>query len=61
MARLQEERERAERDQQAALAEAIKGQATLRAEMAAMVQRVKVCLLFMSNEICHSTFEACLR
>lgn len=42
MARLQEERERAERDQQAALAEAIKGQATLRAEMAAMTQRVKV-------------------
>ena len=42
MARLQEERERAERDQQASLAEAVRGQATLRAEMAAMVQRIKV-------------------
>lgn len=41
-ARLQEERERAERDQQAAVAEAVKGQATLRAEMAAMTQRMKV-------------------
>jgi hypothetical protein len=42
VARLQEERERAERDQQAALAEAVKGQATLRAELAATLQRVKV-------------------
>ena len=42
MARLVEERERAERDQSAALAEAVKGQATLRAEMAAILQRAKV-------------------
>lgn len=42
MARLQEEREKAERDQQAALAEAVRGQASLRAELAATVQRVQV-------------------
>jgi hypothetical protein len=52
VAQMRDERERAERDQHAALAEAVKGQATLRAEMAAMLQRVKVrtvfvvCLLF---------------
>ena len=40
---LREERERAERDQQAALAEAVKGQAGLRAEMAALLQKEKVC------------------
>ncbi len=45
MARLVEERERAERDQSAALAEAVKGQATLRAEMAAILQRAKVNIL----------------
>lgn len=45
MARLVEERERAERDQSAALAEAVKGQATLRAEMAAILQRAKVSIL----------------
>jgi hypothetical protein len=50
VARLQEERERAERDQQAALAEAVKGQATLRAELAATLQRVKVSRL---NSYCH--------
>lgn len=41
-ARLQEEKERAERDQQAALAEAVKGQAQLRAELATTVQRQQV-------------------
>jgi hypothetical protein len=41
-ARLQEEQERAEREQQAALAEAVKGQAQLRAELASTVQRVQV-------------------
>jgi hypothetical protein len=40
--RLQEEQERAEREQQAALAEAVKGQAQLRAELASTVQRVQV-------------------
>ena len=46
VARLVEERERAERDQSAALAEAVKGQATLRAEMAAILQRAKVIIRF---------------
>ena len=45
VARLVEERERAERDQSAALAEAVKGQATLRAEMAAILQRAKVWII----------------
>jgi hypothetical protein len=57
VAQMRDERERAERDQQAALAEAVKGQATLRAEMAAMLQRVKVrtvvvCLLVLSPIYC---------
>lgn len=48
VARLVEERERAERDQSAALAEAVKGQATLRAEMAAILQRAKVCVVYLA-------------
>ena len=42
MVRLQEEREHAEREQQAALAEAVKGQAALRAELASVMQSTKV-------------------
>lgn len=49
--RLQEERERAERDQQAALAEAVKGQALLRAELASTVQRMQVVFLLCSSYI----------
>lgn len=63
VARLAEERERAERDQHAALAEAVKGQAVLRAEMAAMVQRVKVRICLYSYIIAQKNrqiFLACL-